>query len=135
MNLLKFLPLVVLLPALGCGSDDLLEEAGASVFFLDNQTSHALRVEHTALGLTQPERSALIPSGTRAQFKKDSSFGSHPRPSDTFQSLALYREGASSPSYFQQPVQDAPWASEKQDTQTYGTLHYTLTLRDADLQP
>ncbi|SET19584.1 hypothetical protein [Stigmatella erecta] len=135
MNLFKSLLLAVLLPVLGCGSDVIDGEVGVSVFFLDNQSSHALRVEHTALGLTSPERSASIPSGTRAQFKTDSTFGSNPSPSDTFQSLALYREGASSPSYLQQPVKDEPWAREKQDTRTYGTVHYTLTIRDTDLQP
>ncbi|SEL44069.1 hypothetical protein SAMN05444354_10645 [Stigmatella aurantiaca] len=135
MNVLKSLLLVLLLPVLGCGSDDMIEEAGVSVFFLDNQSSHALRVEYTALGLDSPQRSASIPSGTQAQFKTDSSFGSHPSPSETFQSLALYREGATSPSYLQQPVKDEPWAREKQDTRTYGTVHFTLTVRDADLQP
>ncbi|WP_225413631.1 hypothetical protein [Stigmatella hybrida] len=136
MNLFKSLLLVLLLPVLGCGSDDaVVEEAGLSVFFLDNQSSHALRVEYTALGLDSPQRSASIPSGTQAQFKTDSAFGSHPSPSETFQSLALYREAAASPSYFQQPVKDEPWAREKQDTRTYGTVHYTLTVRDADLQP
>jgi hypothetical protein len=135
MNFSKSLLLFLLLPVLGCGEDAVVEEAGRALYFLDNHSSHALRVEYAQQGATVPERSAAIPSGARAQFSDDSLFGGRPRPSDTFLSLALYRADAPTPSYLQQPIQDERWAEERQDTRTYGTVHYTLSIRDEDLQP
>ncbi|MDC0708644.1 hypothetical protein POL68_09205 [Stigmatella sp. ncwal1] len=137
MNFPQCLLLLLMIPAFGCGPEYVVEEAGLARYFLDNQSSHALRIEWTGAppAPTEPPNGQVVPGGTRRQFIEDGMFGGRPNPSNTFQSLALYRVDASSPDYLQEPIQNERWVEEIVDPGTYGIAHYTLNIRDEDLQP
>ncbi|ATB29778.1 hypothetical protein [Melittangium boletus] len=137
MNLRSMLWVCPVVLSLGCGSGEVIhEEVGSAKYFLDNQSSHALRVEWKTTGQlgSETEGVASVPSGTVRELRSDSAFGVNPRPTDTFVSLTLYRTDTGGRVYSQEPVRDEAWVSEREDSRTYGLTHHTLRIRDEDFQ-
>ncbi|PTL84870.1 hypothetical protein [Vitiosangium sp. GDMCC 1.1324] len=139
MNLRQILLLCPVVLSLGCGGSDNVvhEEVGAATYFLDNQSSHVLRVEwKTTVQLgSETQNVGSVPSGTVKELLSDSIFGVNPRPTDTFESLALYRVDTGGRVYLQEPIRDEAWVSERKDSRYLGTTHHTLRIRDEDLSP
>jgi hypothetical protein len=123
--------------SLGCGPREPVidGEVAAATYFLDNQSSHALRVEwKTTAQFGGETGQASVPSGTVRELLSDSLFGVNPPlPTETFDSLALYRVDTGARVYLQEPIRDDAWRSERTDSRRYGFTHHTLRIRDEEL--
>ncbi|EPX64384.1 hypothetical protein D187_005518 [Cystobacter fuscus DSM 2262] len=130
--MLRWCPVVL---SLGCGPrQTVYEEVGVATYFLDNQSSHALRVEwKTSPQLDSETGQKSVPSGTVRELFSDSHFGVNPLPTDTFASLAIYRVDTGGRVYLQEPIRVEAWHRERKDSRLYGLTHYTLRIRDEDM--
>jgi hypothetical protein len=137
--------LFLALAALGCQQepDELIitECVGASFYYLDNQSSSDLLVSFGNPWLNQQmDTLTSVNSARRVLVGQDASFGSMPRPSETFDSFVLYiRSGAKKTIvYKQDPVQNALWTKRKhnENDPDFGCqqVDYTLIVTDAMLK-
>lgn len=113
--------LLLLLPVVfSCHEDPVNPQTnecvGVSFYYLDNQSSRNVSVGFTSLAILN----AAIDSTATANAKQitligqDASFGSIPKPTDTFSRFNLYAlvDGKRVLVYAQRPVQDALWTKK-----------------------
>ena len=110
------------LATVGCKeetNDYLIDECvGASFYYLDNQSTASLLVDFGDPKLNQQIDTAMVINpGQLKLIGQDASFGSIPRPSETFKSFKLYKlaDGKKTLVYQQNPVQNALWVKRKQN--------------------
>ncbi|MCF0049109.1 hypothetical protein LXM25_03500 [Dyadobacter sp. LJ53] len=140
-----FVALFLAVTTLGCQkepeSEVVVECIGASFYYLDNQSTGSLLVEFGDPGLNQQIDSAtVVKSGQRTLIGQDASFGSIPRPSETFARFELYTllDGKKTLVYKQDPVENALWTKRKHNPNDpdFGCqqVDYTLRVTDAMLK-
>lgn len=123
----------------GCkeGPEDsnIYECVGASFYYLDNQTDQSFLIEFVAPILNyQIDTATVINIKQRVFIGQDATFGSIPRPTDTFSTFAVYTlvDGKKNIIYSQDPVQDTLWVKRKHNPKDpdYGCqrVDYTLTI-------
>lgn len=113
------------------------ECVGASFYYFNNQSSRILFVTFSGDRLNgQIDSTTAVPHQQVALIGQDASFGSIPKPTNTFSRLNLYTlvDGKRVLAYSQSPVQDALWARKKQNVSDpdFGCqqVDYTLTITD-----
>ena len=113
------------------------ECVGASFYYLDNQSNKSFSIEFAAPILNeQIDTATVINVKQRVLIGQDASFGSIPRPTDTFSSFALYtsKDGKKTVVYRQDPVQNALWVKRKHNVMDPDNgcqqVDYTLTITD-----
>ena len=111
------------------------ECVGSSFYYLDNKTDHSFSAEFVTPVLNhQIDSITIINLKQRVLLGQDATFGSIPRPTDTFSSFAIYTvvNGKKNYIYHQNPIQDVLWVKQKQNPEDpdYGCyrVDYTLTI-------
>jgi hypothetical protein len=107
-----------------------------SEFFLDNQTSRALRVEMTHRGQPEEiEHSEPIVGGTVSRFFITASIGPNPWPEGVFSSLRVLDASSMATVATQIPTNDDVWALERVPVTREDLFRFTWKLDDASLLP
>lgn len=123
--------LLSLIITISCSREDIMvDDAGLSYYFIENQSSTTL---FFGIGASAVE----IPSSETVKIAQDGSIGVlAPLPSVGLGGmLKLYLDSnAAQTAYEQNPISNSLWLEEKQDEHEIGLVHYTLTVTDAMLQ-
>ena len=116
------------------------ECVGVSSYYIINQSSRSFSVELSGAQLSGGTSSDILAANQAILIGRDSSFGSMPKPTDTFTSFNLYTliKGKKTILYTQNPVRNERWTKKKQKPgdPDFGCqqVSYTLTITDVELQ-
>ena len=125
---------------LSCENNELIiEPAGAAEYFINNQTTAALKVSFITsaeLASIAVDSLPLIDSEAVVLIHTDGIIGVNPRPTDSFSSLRFVRDVDTSNTYDINSIDNSQWEILERDLgdDGYGLTKYQLVIDDQDFE-